>query len=324
MAAIGRAEGDKMHFLNEPSRGLNRRDLIKAGALLSAGVASSGDALGQAAAPANPLTPLPMPEQAPAKEAIAELADTRLWYWDTGGAGEPIVLLHPVSGSGLVWGYQQPAFAKAGYRVIGYSRRGHHGSAAVDHDKPGVGSEDLQHLVDFLGIAKFHAVSSAAGGGVASDYAFSHPERLLSLTVSSNSFNVRDGEILAANARIRLKNFDELPVEYREVGPSYRAANAAGLRMWVELNHKSLVGELFRQPFANQVTDAMLRKLAVPTLLISGAADLATPPSIARMLAARIPNSELVIASESGHSVYWEQPDVFNRAVLDFIGRHRG
>ena len=57
-------------------------------------------------------------------------------------------------------------------------------------------------------------------------------------------------------------------------------------------------------------------------LLIAGAADLITPPSISRMMAAKIPNSEVVVAPEAGHSVYWEQPDLFNRAVLDFIGKH--
>jgi pimeloyl-ACP methyl ester carboxylesterase len=41
-----------------------------------------------------------------------------------------------------------------------------------------------------------------------------------------------------------------------------------------------------------------------------------------RMIARHIPNSELVIVAESGHSPYWEQPEFFNRTVLDFIGRH--
>jgi pimeloyl-ACP methyl ester carboxylesterase len=49
-----------------------------------------------------------------AKEALATLPDTRLWYWDTGGDGTPVVLVHPATGSALIWGYQQPAFAKAG------------------------------------------------------------------------------------------------------------------------------------------------------------------------------------------------------------------
>jgi pimeloyl-ACP methyl ester carboxylesterase len=31
-----------------------------------------------------------------------------------------------------------------------------------------------------------------------------------------------------------------------------------------------------------------------------------------------------VVAPESGHSVYWEEPDVFNRAVLTFIAKHGG
>ena len=66
----------------------------------------------------DPMIPVPIPEQVPAKEGMAELPSTRLGYWDTGGAGEPIVLLHPASGSALIWLYQQPVFAKAGYRVI--------------------------------------------------------------------------------------------------------------------------------------------------------------------------------------------------------------
>ena len=57
-------------------------------------------------------------------------------------------------------------------------------------------------------------------------------------------------------------------------------------------------------------------------LVISGDADMSTPPSIARMIAAEIPGSELTVVPESGHSVYWEQPEIFNQAILDFMGKH--
>ena len=70
------------------------------------------------------------------------------------------------------------------------------------------------------------------------------------------------------------------------------------------------------------ITQAMLKDLKVPTLLIAGAADLSTPPSITRMIAAEIPGSQVVVVPESGHSVYWERPDLFNRAVLEFAGKH--
>ena len=306
------------------SRNVSRRALLGAGAALAA--VCAGDAgrarIAAAEARVDPLVPVAIPPQVPAKEGMAQLADTRLWFWDTGGTGEPIVLLHPASGSGLIWGYQQPVFAKAGYRVISYSRRGYFNSAPVDRAKPGIGSEDLHQLVEFLGLGKLHLVASAAGGSIASDYAFSHPDRLLSLTVSSNQFGVAEGEIPAAGARIRPKIWDEIPVEIREVGPSYRAVNPEGFRLWVELERKSGMLDGVRQSLKNRITAAMLGTLHVPTLVISGAADLATPPSIARMIAAAIPNAELVVASESGHSVYWEQPDVFNRAVLAFIAKH--
>jgi pimeloyl-ACP methyl ester carboxylesterase len=295
-------------------------------AMLGAGVAVGGVAAAgtaqAAAAQNNPLTPIPLPAQVPVKEAMAELPGTRLWYWDTGGDGQPIVLMHPASGSALIWGYQQPVFAKAGFRVIAYSRRGYFNSEPFNKEKAGIGSEDLNNLTQSLGLTKFHLVASAAGGSIASDYAFSHQDRLYSLTVSSNSFGVREGEIAKAAALIRPKNWEEMPVDFRELGPSYRAANPEGAKHWLELEHKALVGREFRQTLANEIKQARLKELKLPTLLIPGAADLATPPSIARMLAAEIPNSEVVIASESGHSVYWEQPDVFNRAVLEFIGKH--
>jgi pimeloyl-ACP methyl ester carboxylesterase len=303
----------------------SRRTLFRTGAALCACGAGTGLAPSTAraqAAAGNPMAPVPLPVQVAAREAMAELPGARLWFWDTGGTGTPIVLLHPASGSALIWGYQQPVFAKAGYRVIAYSRRGYFNSEPGDRANPGIGSEDLAHLADHLGLGKFHLVASAAGGSIGSDYAFSHGDRLLSLTVSSNQFGVSEGEIFAAGARIRPRIWDEMPVEYRELGPSYRAVNPEGYKLWVDLERKSGFDTAVRQRLANRITEAMLGELKVPTLVISGAADLATPPSIARMLAARIPGSELVVASESGHSVYWEAPDVFNRAVLEFAGKH--
>ena len=57
-----------------------------------------------------------------------------LEVWDTGGTGVPIVLQHPHSGHGGVWGYQQAAFAEAGHRVISYSRRGYGTSTGFVRD----------------------------------------------------------------------------------------------------------------------------------------------------------------------------------------------
>jgi pimeloyl-ACP methyl ester carboxylesterase len=269
----------------------------------------------------DPMVPVPIPAQVPVKEGMAELPDTRLGYWDTGGSGEPVVLLHPASGSALVWPYQQPVFAKAGYRVIAYSRRNSYNSDSAPAANPGAGSEDLQNLMEFLGVDKFHIVSSAAGGTVAADYALSHPERLLSLTVSSNNLAATKGYIAEAAARVLdLEGWNDLPRWFRELGPSYRGANPEGVALWNELSHKSETGRGAKQKLVNVVTPEKLETLKVRTLLMTGAADLWTPPSIMRMIARHVPDNELVIVPECGHAIYWEQPDFFNRTVLRFIG----
>jgi pimeloyl-ACP methyl ester carboxylesterase len=303
------------------------RDIVRAGSL-NAGIwlLAAGLMLffgGAEPARAQPTANAVVPAQAPAREGLAAVADTHLWYWDTGGQGTPVVLLHPASGSGLIWGYQQPVLVKAGYRVIAYSRRSYYNSDAIAKDRPGIGSADLQGLIELLGLTKFHLLGSAAGGTVAVDYALSHPDRLLSLTLADNAAGVRDGEIAKAAVNIRTKRFDDMPVEFRELGPSYRAANPEGARIWTELAHKAMTGGEFRQQVANEITNAKIEAMKVPTLLITGDADLVTPPSILRMVAQHIAGSEILIAPEAGHSTYWEQPDIFNRALLGFLAKQK-
>ena len=269
-----------------------------------------------------PMLAQPIPEQVPATVSFAAISGGKLGYWDTGGSGEPIVLLHPASGSALIWLYQQPVFAKAGYRVIAYSRRNYYNSDSAPADNPGTGSGDLQKFANLLGLEKFHIVSSAAGGSVAADYALSYPERLLSLTVSSNNLAAAQGYIADAAARMKLEAWDELPRWYRELGPSYRAINPAGVAKWTEINEISETGRGARQKLVNIVTPEKLETLRVPTLLMTGSADMFTPPSVQRLIARHIPDNELLVAPECGHSIYWERPDLFNRSVLDFIARH--
>jgi pimeloyl-ACP methyl ester carboxylesterase len=269
-----------------------------------------------------PLIAQPIPEQAMATEGFAQIPGAKLGYWDTGGSGEPILLLHPASGSALIWLYQQPVFAKAGYRVIAYSRRNYYNSDSAPPDNPGTGSGDLQEFANLLGLEKFHVVSSAAGGSVAADYALSHPERLFSLTVSSNNLAAAQGYIADAASRMKLDGWDELPRWYRELGPSYRAINPAGVAKWTEINQLSETGRGARQKLVNVVTPEKLETLRVPTLLMTGSADMFTPPSVQRLIARHIPDNELLVMPECGHSIYWERPDLFNRSVLDFIGRH--
>src|SRR6266568_3080587 len=139
--------GESFH---EARPGVSRRVALAASVLVLGAAATRA----RAAVSAEPLTPIPIPPQAPAKEATAVLPGTRLSYWDTGGNGEVIVLLHPATGSARIWSYQQPVFMRSGYRVIAYSRRGYGGSDPVPKENPGTAAGDLQNLVDSLGLKK--------------------------------------------------------------------------------------------------------------------------------------------------------------------------
>jgi pimeloyl-ACP methyl ester carboxylesterase len=260
----------------------------------------------------------PIPPQAPAHEGLAQLRDVQLWYSDTGGNGPAVVFSHPRTGSGLIWAYQQPVFAGAGYRVISYSRRGYYGSDAGPKDNPGTGADDLRDLMDVLKVDKFHAIGLAAGGIVTMDFALSCPERLYSLTEACTIMGIEDESYLAISKRLRPKGFGDMPPSFRELGPSYRATNPEGVEAWIALEHKAIQATV-AQRNNNKITLQALKTMKIPTLLIAGDADPFAPPAVLRIYAEHLPNNEAVVIPESGHSVYWEQPDAFNRTVLGFM-----
>jgi pimeloyl-ACP methyl ester carboxylesterase len=271
---------------------------------------------------ARPLSVIPLPEQAPATTGMLDVSGVKLWYWDTGGSGKPVVFLHAASGSGQSWSYQQPVFARAQYRAVGYSRRGAPNSDPGTPTNNGTASGDLHALVEHLRIDKFHAVAIAAGGAVAFDYALSHPERLLSLTIACSLGGVTDPQYGALIGGLRPMGFSAMPAEFRELGPCYRASNAEGVKKWAEHATAVEAGTRHPQPNANQLNWANLERITVPTMLMTGDADLWMPPAVLRTVAGHVRGSEIAVIPECGHAPHWERPDVFNAIVLAFVQKH--
>lgn len=268
--------------------------------------------------------PIPVPVQQHTKEGFVAVGGARLHYWDTGGDGTPVILLHPASGSDRIWGYQQPEFAQAGYRVIAVSRRGHAGSDPGNDVDPGTAAGDLHAVVRHLRVNRFHLAGCAAGGGIALDYAISHPGQLLSVVVACAIGGIGEPDYAERANRLRPRGFDDLPASFRELSPSYRAANPNGVAEWERLERDSVTGRRNRQPMENRIDWTSLSRLQMPALVIGGDADLYAPPALLRAYAAHIPGATLVIVPEAGHSLYWEAPHVFNTNVLSFwaqIGR---
>ncbi|MDB5649718.1 MAG: alpha/beta hydrolase [Hyphomicrobiales bacterium] len=299
---------------------LGRRQLFAAAAI--AGLGLTMTPVHSANLPPDPFMPVPLPPLPSFKEGVAEIPDARLYYRDFGGDGVPVVLMHPATGSALMWGYQVPALVKAGYRVIAYSRRGYYGSDPADKANGGHPSIDLLHLMDKLGIGKFAMVATAAGCTIALDFAMDHSGRLAGMVVSSGSYgNIAEPDYKRVNDAVITKGFNEMPPEFRELGPSYRAANFEGVKLWLELEHQALSGNRAGPTNANKFTWANFARIKAPTLFIAGAADLYAPPPMMRLVASHVPGAEMIVVPDSGHSVYWEQPDAFNQIAIDFLAR---
>jgi len=230
-------------------------------------------------------------------------------FQDTGGEGAPVVFLHAATGHSAMWEHQFPAFTAAGYRCI-----------ALDRTAEGFASDQLEAMAAKLALPGFHLVGTAAGAIIAVDYALSHADRLRSLVLANTIVGVQDADYLEMSQRLRPSpQFDKMPADFRELGPSYRAANPEGTKRWNALAQgKPRVSYTMR----NRITYAALETIRLPTLLLTGDADLYMPPSVLRLFAGRIRGCESLVVPECGHSAYWEQPEIFNRAVLEFIRKH--
>jgi pimeloyl-ACP methyl ester carboxylesterase len=245
---------------------------------------------------------------------LADLGGARIAYRDSGGGGAAVVFMHPASCDSRVWESQAPAIAAAGLRFIAWDRRGYRRSDA----QPGIAADDLEALRAHLGIERFHLVGTAAGGIAATDYALSFPQRLRTLVIANSIVGVQDDDYLELSRRLRPSpQFEALPAEFRELGPAYRATNREGVRRWMALVQPRPPDSKMR----NRITFALLETIRLPTLLLTGDADLYTPPPVLKLFKDRIKNSKSIVIPGCGHSAYWEQPELFNRAVLDFIGK---
>jgi pimeloyl-ACP methyl ester carboxylesterase len=259
--------------------------------------------------------------QNPRFSGHAELPGVRLWYADSGGSGVPVVLLHANTGNADGWRHNIPAFVEAGYRVVAFDRRGWGRSAANPDSgpQPGTIAEDLHALAEYLKLDRFHLVAVAGGGFAAYDYALWHPERLRSLVIAASSGAISDEETRKLREKTALPGFAGWPAEFREVSTGYMATNPDGLQQWLEIHRNSRQQGAPVQPQRTAITYAKLETIRVPTLLMPGDQDLVTPPWVMRRQLAHIPGAKFILVPEASHSVNWEQPEAFNRHVLEFI-----
>jgi len=261
-------------------------------------------------------------------------------------AGPAVVLLHGVTLGAAIWAYQLAALRAAGLRVVALDQRGHGtstiGDAGLSLDRL---AADVTEVCDRLGVADAVLVGHSMGGMVAL--------RLLA-GGGSGAARVRGLALVATSASPVLGS--GLPGASAVHGGA-RRLSAPGRRLssWVPgaaLPRHDLGFVLARITFGSspsarhialtqQVTAAVparvaaelvleiarfdetaaLERVAVPTTVVVGTADVLTPLHHAEAMAAAIPGAELVVLDGCGHMVMLERHEQLDAIVVALAAR---
>lgn len=247
-----------------------------------------------------------------------------IWF-DTDGpdAGGPAVLLvHGMSGTHAVWRNQLEALHLAGYRTVVLDRRGA-GNSSASRPPTGNNVGDILAVLDHLRLDQVHVVGHALGAADVLELAVHHSARVASMTLSNGHGGVADGPYATWRSRIWAPQLMALPAHLRELSPTYRATRPAGTTQWCEIAAAAQPEDL-AVPARRPVHVSDLATLRRPALFLAGDADLLTPPFLLRTLAETVPGSRFAVVTGTGHVSHWEQPEEWNRIVLEFLGSTEG
>ncbi len=263
----------------------------------------------------------------------ARIAGVNLYYEDV-GQGTPLVFVHEFAGDAESWRLQVRFFARR-YRTIAFNARGYPPSDVPDDlgaYSQQQAADDIKGVLDHLGIKKAHVCGLSMGGYATLHFGLSHAERALSLVVAGAGYGSDDAarhradcevvarrletEGMAATAELysrgpmRVQFMEKDPVGWQEFRDRLAGGSARGHAL-------TLRGVQMTRPSIYELGDRMAR-LEVPTLIVTGDED---EPCLEPALSMKrtIPTAGLVVIPKSGHTINLEEPEAFNRAVLDFL-----
>jgi pimeloyl-ACP methyl ester carboxylesterase len=192
-------------------------------------------------------------------------------YYETRGAGRPMILLHGGLGSGEMYGPILPALAER-HQVFTVDLQGH--GRTADIDRPidiRLMADDIGALIDHLGLEQPDVVGYSLGGGVALLTAMRHPEKVGKL-VSASAHIRRDAipaEMLAQQGQV-----SAAAVEFMKDTPMYQLYRRVAPHPEDFGRLLDKVGESMSKDFD---FSEEVRALAVPTLIVAADADMAPP-----------------------------------------------
>ena len=249
-------------------------------------------------------------------------------YYEVLGDGPPVVFLHGGLMDRRMWDDHFDQFAQR-YRAIRYDLRGHGKSGRP----PGPFSHyrELHGLLNFLNIESAALIGQSLGGRTALSYALEHPARVRALVlvaagVEGYTFSAETLQAFTEIAAARKRGDNDLATELFMrrwvIGPGRTAeeVNPAVLkraRVMIADNY-ARPSQLNNQPMEEPNALARLSEIRISTLIVLGDHDVADIAAMADRFAQDIHGARKIILP-GAHMVNMEQPEAFNRLVLEFL-----
>jgi pimeloyl-ACP methyl ester carboxylesterase len=248
---------------------------------------------------------------------------------DPNPAGHPaVLLLHGLGADGASWVLQIPALSQAGFRPIAPDMPGF-GRSIYD----GAGwnfrrvAAQMAGLLTDLGASPAHVVGLSMGGVIAQQLALDFPQMVRKLVLTSTFAYLQPDTVsgwIYFMRRAILVSTMGLPAQARLVARRvFPAETHAPLReMLVQTISQANPRAYRRAMFSLGRFDSRrrLKEIAAPTLVITGADDSTVTPRRQAHLAVAIPGAIHKIVQKAGHAVPVDQPDEYNRLLLEFLG----
>lgn len=254
-----------------------------------------------------------------------------LAYEETGPAdGRPVVLAGSLGSDRRMWDPQVEPLVAAGFRVIRYDHRGHGASPAPagPYTVAELGA-DAVVLLDRLGLRRVSWVGLSLGGMVGMWLGENEPSRLDRLVLCCTSASLGPASMWQERARIaRTSGMRALaePVVARWVTPEFAATHPS-----VVTQLQDMLASHSPEGYASCCTaiETMtivdsLSTIPVPTLVIAGADDPATPPDHGQRIADAVPDARLAVVPDAAHLGNVQQPTAFTNLILDHLSPSLG
>jgi pimeloyl-ACP methyl ester carboxylesterase len=238
--------------------------------------------------------------------------------YEVGGRGPAVLLSHGYSATRRMWDVQHQALG-AGYRVISWSMRGHgetESPAEPARYSAALTVGDMRALLGHLGVGRAVIGGLSLGGYVSLAFYLEHPEMVRALVICDSGPGYRSADAREAwNARARERAAALEARGLDALGRSREVREAVALHRSAQGLAHAARGMLAQE--GSRVIDG-LAAIQVPTLIVVGDQD---QPFLApcEYMAKKIPGARLEVIRGAGHSSNLDQPEAFNRVLLDFL-----